>query len=325
MGKSKRARKRDPLQAKASRVEKNRSPQKTHFPAWYHRISVLPQTKPWGVEDSAFDEDLSSLCETDSETVAFENDDYEVGSPNTKAYFEMKWSREGRKRDLLAIAEKEEYVKFQEAEEVKVEAMYKKFKHVRRAIKKRGEILELASLIDESFDLFCSDLVKLEDPEKAYPERRVEFSCAGERKVNGHSRWCECSRCQDMEMVSGRLYIGSENGCTFGPFARPTRGRRKDMKVKSADGNHVLRFKFFSNGYLKLSVSRDLILQEGAAISSSTQQTFQFVGVCLSLERKVEDPAEVREEMARYRQQHRSPSPKDNWFNNHHLMGYWNW
>jgi len=125
-------------------------------------------------------------------------------------------------------------------------------------------------------------------------------------------------------MVSGQLYIGSETGCSFGPFRRPIGGRRKDLKVRSADGNHVLRFKFFSNGYLKLSVSRDLILQEGAAISSSIRETFQFVGVCFSLEETVEDPAEVREKMARYRQQHRSPSPKDNWFNNHHPMGHWN-
>lgn len=176
-------------------MEKTRPPPKTHFPAWYHRIYALSQTKPWGVEDSAFDEDLSSLCETDPETVAFENDDYEVCSPSTKAYYESKWLREERKRDMLVIAEeKEGNVKFQEAEEVKVEVMYKKFKQVRRAVKKRGEVLELSSIVDESFNLFCSGLVNLEDAEKAYKDRWVEFSHAGEPKVSGHSRWCECSR-----------------------------------------------------------------------------------------------------------------------------------
>ena len=94
----------------------------------------------------------------------------------------------------MIAEEKEGNVKFQEAEEVKVEVMYKKFKQVRRAVKKRGEVLELSSIVDESFNLFCSGLVNLEDAEKAYKDRWVEFSHAGEPKVSGHSRWCECSR-----------------------------------------------------------------------------------------------------------------------------------
>jgi hypothetical protein len=330
----------DPIRFKASRVEKQRAPQKARrdFPAWFYRIAGIEWTKNRDIRPIDYDEDLSELeeadepsseqdsaCECDDSECEFERhleDEDSMDNESERSregsvaeyYYELKDEREERKRELLNVRKrneekKEEHLKFEKAKEDEVNATYESFKKARRRAKKKGRTIPIDSIAGQGFKLYFSDYVDREEfYDELYSTKRVDFyhldmsnqvSRTDGKQVGGEEK----SVC-----VYGDMYLDSSANCSFGPFRLPTYARRKDVKIKSCDGKYDLLFKFFGNGYLKLSVSRDLVFNSGGTDSSSVAMV-DFVGVLRDLEKEKEERMEKQKQHA----QNRSPSPPESW------------
>jgi hypothetical protein len=356
-------RRRDPIGSRASRVEKHRRSKKTRhdLPAWFCRVASIEYTKNRGIRPTDYDQDLSELEEADEPTQPSSEQDSAVGCEcdsddsecechleadedgmDTESerscegsvaeyYYFLKDNREERKRELLKERrrneeKKEEQMKFEKAKEEEVNAAYKSFKKARRRARKEGRTIPIDSIAEQGFKLFSSDHVdRFFEP---YATKLVNFYYVDVDEYNDDDEAeDEDSSQYDREQVSGMygyLYFGSKVSCSFGPFRLPTRARRKDVKVKSRDGKYDLWFKFFGNGYLKLSVSRDLVFKNGLGSSSTTPEIFDFVGIVRNFEKEKQERAEEREKERGRKAKQRSPSPRESWFEMNHPMGSWN-
>jgi hypothetical protein len=77
---------------------------------------------------------------------------------------------------------------------------------------------------------------------------------------------------------------------------------------------------FIGNGYLKLGVSRDIVLKSCPVFSSTAPEMLEFVGILRDLEKGKKKTSEEQERRAK----NRSPSPRESWFEMNHPMGWWN-
>jgi hypothetical protein len=242
-------------------------------------------------------------------------------------YYELKDEREERKRELLEERrtiekEREKQMKFERAKEDEVYAAYKSFKKARRRARKEGRKIPIDSIVGQEFTLYSSDYVDKytsefgETPDKT---RRVNFYYLDECDISWNAGKSVGEE-DKSTYVEGQVYLDSDAECTFSPIRLPTYARRKDMKLKSDDGKYALWFKFFGNGYLKLSISRNFLFEGRLGSSSATPEMFDFVGIWRDWEKEKKEMAEKHERRAK----NRAPSPRESWFEMNHPMGSWN-
>jgi hypothetical protein len=117
--------------------------------------------------------------------------------------------------------------------------------------------------------------------------------------------------------LEGQVYLDHEAECTFGPLRIPTYARRKNVKFKSHGGRYGLWFKFFGNGYLKLSVSRNFVLNGRLDSSSTSPEKFEFVGILRDITKERKEMAEARKKSI----QNRPASPREAFLGMSYSMG----
>jgi hypothetical protein len=328
----------DPLRSRATRVEKHRRPEKK-FPAWYYRVVTLDVIEGYRlVYPEDFDEDLSELDEKEkdeaserecdcgnSECDCDEDTESERSYDGSEAeyYYELKDEREERKRELLEDRKifeeaKAEMMEYEKAREDEVNAAYKSFEG--RKLAKKDRKIPQDSILNQAFDLFSSDHVDrfFLDLDSHHANKSVHFY-RDEDEVQDVSSNDGKQVGRQEKLIHGDVRFDSDTGCQFGPFPLPTHARRKTVRVKSHDGKYDLWFKFIGNGYLKLSVSRDLVFEHGLVSSPTAPEMFDFVGIWKDWENEMKEMAAKQERVAK----NAPPSPRESWFETNHPMGSW--
>jgi hypothetical protein len=341
----------DPLraQARSSRVEKSRRTQRYSrtLPSWYYRIQAISFKENREINAYDFDEDLSEMEEDkeqerdDAEQLKeeeedcacggedpecdcqFEDDDMDEDDESGRSYdgsdaeyyYELKEEREERKHEKGQ--ERKEKEREQEMERTKEEEVYAAYRSLNRAEKERKTI-PIESLAGQGFKLFCSDHVD-HFYSDLYATKRVDFYHLDD---TGNPRLDKPKLGGEADMLYGDVYLDANANYGFGPFRPPKGASRKAIKVKSCDGKYELSFKFIGNGYLKLSVSREMVFMKPYSANPpapppATPEVFEFVGIWRDREK---EKAERQERMAKAR---RSPSPRESWFEMNHPMGWW--
>jgi hypothetical protein len=213
-----------------------------------------------------------------------------------ECYYELKDEREERKRELLEQRrtidkEREKQMKYERAKEEEVSAAYESFKKARRRARKEGRRMPVDSIAGQEFTLYSSDYVDKytsEFGETPISRKRAEFyyvcdsEWGGSDEVgveDGLDNTGKVVAGKEKPMyVQGQVYLDSEASCTFSLIRLPTYARRKDMKFKSDGGKYDLWFKFFGNGYLKLSISRNLVFNGAPALPLLCQKCSTLSG-----------------------------------------------
>lgn len=108
----------------------------------------------------------------------------------------------------------------EKAVEDEVHAAYKSFKKSRRRAKKKGEELPLDSIIGQAYNLYSSEYMKRFDPNSI------------QTAFNATKRISFYSLDEDPGRVNSDLYLNGSLGCYLESFTPPTRGRRKDVKIR---------------------------------------------------------------------------------------------
>lgn len=275
-----------------------------------------------------FDEDLSELEEDKeqegNDTERFKdqdndsNEDDETGrsydGSDADYYYELKEERIARKQEKLReLREKERQRDIEKTKEEEVRAAYESLK-----AQNERKTIPIGLLSGQSFNLFCSDHVDHVYSD-LYTTKRVDF-------YNLHDMTDPRLQKQGpgggADILYGDVCLNAKANCNFGPFLPPKRASREPFKVSSCDGKYELSFKFIGNGYLKLSVSREMVFMNPYSPSSpapraAAPEVFEFVGIWRDKEK---ERAERQERMTKAR---RSPSPRESWFEMNHPMGSW--
>ncbi|KAG8163049.1 hypothetical protein KVR01_007527 [Diaporthe batatas] len=326
----------DPLHPRASRVEKARRV-RTRLPSWYYRVlSLRWDREPFKKEDPHdFDEDLSELeeqseqgedaeslqgradgaeeCECASEDSEYEESEKSYDGSDADCYYDWKEQREERKREKLEERKAEE--KLLELEKSKEEEVRAAYKSLRKAEKKNNTTPVRLSLSDEAFNLFCTDHVEY--------YKSVSFGRRDYSDVESDESDVTKLKSGNEIDLYGIVYFGRAV-FTFGPFRPPTHASCKPVKVKSSDGTHELSFQFIGNGYLKLRISRDMVLlgldtpSEGPPTTAPA--SFDFFGIWRDIDKEIAE----RERILKEARARRPPSPRETWFEMNHPMGAWN-
>ena len=341
----------DPLRARALGVMKSRSAHRDSrtLPSWYYRVQALSFKENREVNANDFDEDLSEPekdrvqegddikqfkkekqdcrcgggdpecdCQFEDENDIDEDDESERSYDGSDAdyYYELKEEREERKQEKLREQkEKEREREMERTMEEEVRAAYRSL----NTAENEGKIIPVGSLAGQGFKLFCSDHVD-HFYSDFYATKRVDFYHLDETNNPQLDKQKPGDRA---DMLYGDVYFDANANCNFGPFFPPKCASRKAFDVKSCDGEYRLSFKFIGNGYLKLRVSREMVFMNPysatpAATPFAAPKVFEFLGIWRDREK---EKAERRERRAKA---HRSPSPRESWFEMNHPMGSWN-
>jgi hypothetical protein len=302
----------DPLRSRASRVDKRRRPKKG-LPDWYYRFNHIQTDDDGEPHPEDFDEDISELeeeerdkepaececdgdesechCDFEDEDSVDEESERSYDGPDADFYYELKYMREERKRQLLKHEKDKEQMR--ESERPKIDearAAYESFK--------TGNNMPMKSIADHYFELFSLDHVDRFYTE-VYRMKRADFYYSDEDGQPGD----ECMRKHGGENgekpLFGQVYLDGAASCSFGPFRLPT-GTSHELKVKSDDNKYDLWFEFVGNGneYLKLRISSALVFKNPLGSSSGAPEMFEFFGVLRDLEK---ERKERQESIARRR------------------------
>ncbi|AEO57899.1 hypothetical protein MYCTH_2304632 [Thermothelomyces thermophilus ATCC 42464] len=332
----------DPLQVRASRVEKSSHSQRGSrtLPAWYYRVRTVSFKEDREVHDYDFDEDLSEpeddkeqerddveqskkeegcACGLDdpecdgqvdyNDNMGEDESERSYNGSDADYYYELKDKREERKQEKLR--ERKEKEQQREIEKTKEDEVCAADRCLDTAEKGR-ETIPVGPLAGQSFRLYCSDHVDYFYSD-LYGTKRVDFY---------HLDVNERNPGDEADALYGDVYLDSNANCNFGPFRPPKRASRKAFKVKSCDDKYELSFQFIGNGYLKLRVSREMVFMKPYDASPpspppTAPDVFEFAGILRDWEK---EKAERQERMAKAR---RSPSPRESWFEMNHPMGSW--
>lgn len=339
---------------RAFRVEKARAPkqQRSEPPRWFYRVmrlrvdqeTFLPKD-PRGFSRRDFDEDLSELeseseQEDDAKPVEEHNEDCECGCEDSDCdchrsagddtedeesersydgsdagdYYALKREREERKWEKLQEREdKDGELEFERSKEEEVRSAFKSLRKAR----KEHRTIPIESLAGQHFQLFCSEhLNHFYDADEDFNmQKTLEFyvdeDCDNPVQKSG----------DETAMLYGCVYLDLDGHCKFGPFRPPRNAGWEPVKVKSFDGKYELSFLFLGNGFLKLRVSRAMVMDlcRTNTPPPDALEVFDFVGIWCDPEKLA---AEHKEAVMEQRRQ-RSPSPRESWFELNHPMGSW--
>lgn len=349
-----------PLGPRASRVEKARAP-RAGLPDWYYRVLALrwDQEPFTDTNPCDFDEDLSELqeesedggegeseeedCECDGEDSECdcqfqddgdsEDDESERSYDGSDAdyYYELKEEREERKREMLEEQldkerDKKRRFEFERSKEEEVRAAERSLRKVQK--ERRTFHANPRSLADEEFHLFCSDHVNHFYDSGLYETKFVDFFHPDDMQVDDGSDDRDVKSGDDAGLLYGTLFLDLNASCKFGPFFPPSNATFRPVKVESCDGKYKLSLDFLGNGYLKLSVSRDMVFKGWNDKSPAefppdapAPKVFEFVGIWRDPEKEKAEQEKMEMERKEFRRQHRLPSPRETWFELNHPMG----
>ncbi|KAK4131659.1 hypothetical protein BT67DRAFT_451532 [Trichocladium antarcticum] len=340
MGKpSKRA---DPLRAAVSRVEKSRAAPRDSrsLPPWYYRVIALHYNGAIDVEPWDFDTDLSELeeeeeeeeeergdvkemkeeegddCECDgddaectcqSETESVESERSYDGSDADDYYF-LKESREERKLEKLPEREeRQQTLDFVRAREEEVRAAYKSL----------DKTIAIDSPARDSFRLFCTDHAEHFYHPSYYPTKRVDFYHHDlDDEDNPYVDRMKFENGTDV--IYGDIYLDVNTRCSFEPFRLPKHASREAVKVRGyyRNGTSELSFRFLGNGYLTLSIPREIVFMGCARGPPPTApEVFEFAGILPDREKERKEDAE------RFKMLSERSSYRETWFEMNHPMG----
>ncbi|KAH6872084.1 hypothetical protein B0T10DRAFT_499916 [Thelonectria olida] len=298
-----------------------------NLPAWYYRLVALTIKEDREVSPEDFDEDLSDLeetnakdeegnnamgagcdCDCDSEdsecdcgSLDYDTDDSlaerSYDGSDADYYYELKYEREERKRELRDMREHE-----QKAKETRRDFESEMEKEVQEAYEclQRAEMKGDAhrhDLLGKVFHLYSVDHVDLCYSD-FYPSKYVEFHCLDD---NGAQLCCDQLLDDEARQIDGHVYFNVNCGCDFASFSPPKRAGQEEHRLKSFDGEYELVFRFISNDYLIMTVSRELVLMDRSPVPSAPEM-FKFMGIRYDQE---------KEKQRRNAKRKRSPSPRE--------------
>ncbi|RMZ87475.1 hypothetical protein DV736_g5298, partial [Chaetothyriales sp. CBS 134916] len=307
------AKRTNPLGARSLRIKKSRRMQRDRtIPSWFDRVRAISFKEDRDVTADDFDEDLSELEDkADGDTDPDDSDRSYDGS-DADHYYELKGEREERKQEKLQerIA-KDRARQMESAKEEEVRAAYQS---LLKAENEHKTIL-VEALVGQGFKLFCSNHVE-HFYSDLYATKRVDFyylDTVGHLSPDEHKH--------ETNMLYGDIYLNARSNCSFGPFRPPQRASRKAVRVKSCDGEYELSFQFIGNGYLKLRVTQEMVFMNPytnrpRAPPPNVPGVFEFVGIWRDRERE-------KAERQEWLKAHRSPSPRESWFEMNHPMGWY--
>ncbi|KAK2757065.1 hypothetical protein FQN54_005034 [Arachnomyces sp. PD_36] len=311
---------------------------KQELPAWYYRIVALTMKEDRDVDPEDFDEDLSSISSVsvDSETDD-DDEDSDSGSGSDSGdededsedavsnesyngsdadyYYELKEYRKERKLELhrtrkLDEQEKNSHRTFEQEKQKEVQEFYDSLKNAK---KRRKTSLES---IDGRFSLYSADHVDHFFHLGTYGSKWVEFY--PEMRNPSDSEPPQSIR-QDPRMT-GFVDFALDAGCQLEPFSAPKYAGLEEFRLIDTDRKHELVFQILNNDYVKLKVPREVFFENGDP-PANTPEVFEFWGIRDDWKKEMEA---MEREIAERKRKRSPPSPKDNWFNNHHPMGYYN-
>jgi hypothetical protein len=278
------------------------------LPAWYYRVRAIRFEEDREVYGHDFDDDLSELeedeeqggddseqpgravkdvcecggddpecdCQFDYGTDEDESERSYDGS-DADYYYELKEEREERKQEKLRERKaKERQREVEKSKEDEVRTAYRSLD----TAEKEGKTNPIGLLAGQSFKLFCSDHVDYFYSD-LYGTKRVDFYHLGDME-NHHPDEQEPS--DEAGMMYGDVYLDGNANCNFGPFRPPKLASRKVFEMKSCDDMYELSFQFIGNGYLKLSVSREMVFMDPYRTSPrspppAAPEVFEFSGI----------------------------------------------
>ncbi|KAK3348870.1 hypothetical protein B0T25DRAFT_546695 [Lasiosphaeria hispida] len=255
-----------------------------------------------GEEDEG--EDKGENCECDREDPDCDcqcgSDDYESGEDDdieseksyndsdADYYYMLKEMREERKREFLE--EKLEYQKEEEQAREEERVMEKEVLAAHKSLEKgekQGNKTPLDPLAGQLFKIFCSDYIDhcFVPP---YRTKMVEFYRVGDdhQAIPGRPE-----PGGETDMIYGDMHLDSCTHCQFGPLCPPIHASQQAVKVETTDGKHELSFKFISDGYLSVEVSRELLSMARGDLPLldlplAAPEVFEFVGIKRDLEKE---------------------------------------
>jgi hypothetical protein len=200
------------------------------------------------------------------------------------------------------------YAEFEREKEEEVEALYQTFKDAHRRVKREDRISLCGIISGQEFKEFSSNHVTRfygqGDPD--FRTKAVIFSNEPEL---GHG----CSddpagQVIDKNSLYAQLLLARKGSYAFGPCHQPN-GPRGRISSSEALVASTMRVEVFGDGYMKLSVSSNLIIEDDETDSSSAPAMYAFASHFMTKERDAE------------RVKNASPSPKESWFEMNHPMG----
>ncbi|KAI9043596.1 uncharacterized protein KD926_003366 [Aspergillus affinis] len=260
------------------------------FPDWYYRVMRLlkPDTSPYDMEDSVFDEDISDIdmtikkrklspdheCECESDVECYcelysEGETYQ-GS-EASIFYHLREERELRKEYLER--EKKKKLADQTHEEKKaqeVQAVYDALK--------AGEEGETGVLDKDSrfFDIFCAEYLNFEWDYNFGRAKYVQFYYLSE---DGDHCGGDPPPGVKKYDLHGHVYIDSDTGPEFGALRRPpTKGSLEEHRLKLPNGEEAGIFQFLSRDYLKIKIPKKLVFGR-KPLPPSAPDYFEFVGI----------------------------------------------
>lgn len=199
----------------------------------------------------------------------------------------------------------------EEAKEAEVQAAYESLE---TAIKE-GKTLPIDSLVNKSFNLYCSDHVDHFYSSDYYPTKRLDFY----RNDDEDDPHLGDSKLDKTDMLYGTVYLNADACLFFGPFRPPECATGEAVKVDNC-GPYELSLMFLGNDYLKLSVSKNMVFKrfhdEDPPFPSPpiAPEVFEFVGIWSDSEKEQAERRETRSERR---------SPRETWFELNHPMGFY--
>lgn len=150
-------------------------------------------------------------------------------------------------------------------------------------------MIPVGTLAGQSFQLCSSDHVDYFYSD-IYPKKYVHFyhfDDEGRPLLYGQKP-------SEDDMLYGDVDLHNNVRCSFGPFRPPEHASREPFKLMSDDGVHELSFTFMGNGYLELSVSREMLLVHRYSARplvspAGAPDVFKFAGVLPDKEKEIAD------------------------------------
>ncbi|KAL0941985.1 uncharacterized protein CTRU02_204748 [Colletotrichum truncatum] len=287
--------------------------QRKELSAWFRRVSALAKVS-WDeeVRTFCFDEDMSDIespkparhdekCKPsgedrdsegqpeDEEDMSDFDDDMSEESydgPEAEWYYYLKELREERKDNLREMARKKQAAReYESGKEEEVRAAYEAL----RKAKREGKKPHLEPLDGKTFRLYSTDHVE-HFWDTIYAPKHVNFHHVDEDFLDASHLsgppWPweqEAVYTNGKRTVQGQIYLDSGTGCEFPEFRSPSRPSRRKRVMESHDGKHKIVFKFISNEYLTVKLSRDLVFEDHhEPVPESAPKFFKFSGILLN-------------------------------------------
>lgn len=157
---------------------------------------------------------------------------------------------------------------------------------------KKGKAMPLKSLLDQSFQLFCSGSVEYLYHDIS-PTMRVDFfkddtdpnDCEIDPRtlsLNPNIPKEDGVKEDETGIIEGFVYINASIQCHFGPLHLRKRASRSPLTLRS-DNGHQLSFTFIRDRYLKMTLSWEMVFTHMAdrpwRLPPTAPEVFQFVGI----------------------------------------------